>query len=151
LYWDVLSINTATPRTQALRQFQGLRSFPCTGVSDVIPIFYPENPNPKPGNDQFANPLGHPVMLQSSSGGELTLTEARFTSEAGATVDLEWLTAVNDPHKLVQSNEVFLMPTRPCCRIRVMTWWWQAMIRWQATSPAIFNFAQERNRPGPWA
>lgn len=113
LYWDVLSINTATPRAQPLPTFEGVRSFPCDGVNDVIPIFYPENPNPKPGNDQFANPLGHPVMLQSSTGGELQVSQATFTTESGAAVAFDVLTASNDPNQMLESNEAFLMPTKP--------------------------------------
>jgi VCBS repeat-containing protein len=108
-----LVINSATP-TGSLRQSigsAGLASFPCEGVTGLIPDFGEEDPDPFPDVNRRITPYGHPVYMTSGPGTTITLTSGTIAPRGGSALATRTLTAANDPQKQLQLNEVFLVPT----------------------------------------
>ncbi|WP_194945658.1 hypothetical protein [Limnohabitans sp. DM1] len=89
-----------------------LATYPCAGVTSVVPIFGGESPDPFPDVDRLLTPYGQPVYLMSSNGTTLTLASWQITQRGGASVPVTVLTKENDPHKRLTANQVFVVPTQ---------------------------------------
>ncbi|WP_341679573.1 hypothetical protein [Comamonas thiooxydans] len=91
-----------------------IRSFPCEGTDGVYPIFTSETPNPYPGRDFNASPMGTPIMLTSGAGGSIEISKATITAVGASTsVAVKILNSADDVHKLVANSEAFAIPDLP--------------------------------------
>lgn len=87
-------------------------TYPCNGTTDVFYEFTNETPNPVPGRDLFASPLGPSVLVTIRSGQTLTVTSASMKSRWGATpIALRpTMTRDNDPNAVLQANQALIVP-----------------------------------------
>lgn len=112
----MLVINSAVPESmnplgQQISQ-DALVTFPCQGISGVIPIFSGEDPDPFPDLDWEKAPYGQPVYLMGASGTTLSLTSGSITLRGGASVPVAVLTKDKDPQQRLQGHQIFLVPTQ---------------------------------------
>lgn len=80
-------------------------SYPCDGTTGVNYQLQGENPNPVPGRDLVASPLGHPVMLMVRYGQPLVISSATMTKVSNSSnIPLRApISATNDPNNVFQS------------------------------------------------
>lgn len=96
-----------------------IATFPCEGISGLMPKFGPEMPNPFPNVDLGANPYGHPVYLLARNGNSLTLKSGSMQTTDGAIIPTIIFSNDNDPQcsingnplVCVKNNQSFLVPT----------------------------------------
>ena len=86
-------------------------TYPCEGSTNIPPAFVPayESPNPFPTMTSTSQSVGPPIYLKVDAGQRLTLT-ASSVSVGAVQIATQVLTAANDPHKEISSNEVFVVP-----------------------------------------
>lgn len=87
-------------------------SYPCDGTSDVFYAFTNETPNPVPGRDLLASPLGPSILVAVRTGQTLNITSAQMKTRWGATpVALRApMTRENDPNAVLQSHQALIIP-----------------------------------------
>lgn len=75
-------------------------TYPCAGTTDVNFQLRNETPNPVPGRDLLAQPLGHPITIRVRGGDFLAITSVTMVnSVTGASVALRpIINATNDPN-----------------------------------------------------
>ena len=105
-------------------------TYPCDGTVGVVPNLAGETPNPVPGRDLFANPLGSSVAVILREGRDLNITSASMTNLAnGQPITLRaTLSAKNDPNAIngtsyFRSNQAVITPDAalpPMTRFQVM-------------------------------
>lgn len=78
-------------------------TYPCDGVTGVKPSMKGEFPNPVPGRDLAANPLGQSMLVTVRRGQTLVINSASLINTAtGASVTLRApVTASNDPNNVL--------------------------------------------------
>lgn len=109
-----LVINPAVPAGTAHQNITSLKTFPCEGTAGLETAFTHETPDPFPdfpSASRSVAPYGQPVYLKGAPGTTTTMSAGVIQPVGGAAVPTRWLTRGNDPHGLLQPNEVFLMPT----------------------------------------
>ena len=94
-----------------------VQTYPCEGTSGVNRQLTNETPNPVPGRDLRAQPLGSTVYIAVREGNRLTITSALMTeASTGQTVTLRApVTSANDPYGPCQSgcfgpNQAYVVP-----------------------------------------
>jgi hypothetical protein len=98
---NVLNIDLATLKSQSQQSFAGVRTYPCEGSSGIGKELRNETPNPVPGRNLGANPLGSSVAIVGTIGSTMTITSASMTAPGGVAVVLRpALNSVNDPNKV---------------------------------------------------
>ena len=77
-----------------------VRTYPCDGATGINRLLPNESPNPVPGRDLNANPLGSTVYIAVREGNRLAITSASITDGAtGQNVILRVpVTSANDPY-----------------------------------------------------
>lgn len=85
-------------------------TYPCQGTTGVNYRVTGESPNPVPGRDLAASPLGGPVLVMVKRGQALSVTSASMTNLAtGLPVVLRApLTAANDPNHELAATDTYL-------------------------------------------
>lgn len=113
-FYSAAVVNFGTPQGSQPVAYAGsdVRTFPCEGVADVSPVFIGEAPSPFPARDFIAAPMGMPIYVAAPSSQKIALSSYKVTS-GGGSVQLQTLTSSNDPQRLVQENEVFIVPDAP--------------------------------------
>ena len=115
-YYATAVANFATAQGATSQPYSGteVRSFPCSGITNVSPVFRAESPNPFPGRDLDAAPMGTPIIFKSNQGGAISLT-SYIVKEAvtGKMLGATHLDTTNDPNKTIRQNEVFVVPISP--------------------------------------
>ena len=110
-----LNVNFGTPKGEQMQQLgrTTIATFPCQGVSGVEPVFAGEEPDPFPDVNRDLTPYGQPVYVMTSVGSTVTvnLQTSSIVARGGAPVNTRLLTRTTDPHGIVETNEVFLVPT----------------------------------------
>lgn len=112
-FFSVLSMTMANPDSGDVvtpNPGEDLRSFPCDGTTGVLPVFYPEAPNPITGRDLNTQVAGHPIYLQGPDGYRLNVTNATLTDSTGTAVTLIEINSSNDPNSRLSQNQVFFIP-----------------------------------------
>lgn len=121
---------TATHGPRALSQFnlglsQGseaqkpdtgaVQTFPCQGTVGTAHTLRNESPNPIPGRDLNALPIGQPIMVVVRPGNGIEILSATLKEKAGgASVALRpALTKANDPNGMLNPSQAVLMPDAP--------------------------------------
>lgn len=86
--------------------------YPCAGTTGVRPALYGETPNPVPGRDLQANPIGTSIYVRVRDGNTLVITNSGMLKVAtGASIPMRTATmATNDPNKRLEINEGFVSP-----------------------------------------
>ncbi|WP_232062217.1 CAP domain-containing protein [Variovorax sp. PBS-H4] len=87
-------------------------TYPCEGTTGVFYEITNETPNPVPGRDLRASPLGPGVVVAVRSGQTLAISSARMTTLSGRTpVALRpALTRDSDPNAVLASHQAVLIP-----------------------------------------
>ena len=95
---------------QQLFSAADVKTYPCDGSLGISPNMSGERPNPVPGRDLFANPLGSSVYVALREGNVLKITDTTMTNVAtGAPVALRPpLTSTNDPN--ATPNQTYFKP-----------------------------------------
>lgn len=97
--FGVIAENYQTPPQKSVL------TYPCEGSTGVATKVTGEYPNPVPGRDLAANPLGHAILVMLPKGQELNINSSTMTKVAdGSSVPMRSpITAKNDPNKLFQT------------------------------------------------
>ena len=90
-------------------------SYPCDGTTGTYAQLRNEAPNPVPGRDLAASPLGQAVYMAGTAGKVITITSALFQEKVtGNTLSvITPITGANDPNKELNSNEAIVIPNAP--------------------------------------
>lgn len=113
--FSATAINFANPASaSASLASSEVLSFPCNGLTGIMPIFGPESPSPYPKRDFINSPMGTPILLKSPKGAPIAIASAQVYALADKVpLKLEIMVANNDPHSLVSTNEAFIIPDQP--------------------------------------
>ena len=91
-------------------------TYPCDGTTGVNYRSTNTTPNPVPGRDLRAFPLGHPVLIRVREGNTLSITSATMrnliTNEL-VTLRSAATTKADDPHGYFEYNEAYVIPDEP--------------------------------------
>ena len=89
-----------------------VQTYPCEGTTGTAFELRGESPNPVPGRDLSANPIGQPVVVQVREGQYLAITSASMQKkDDGAVVALlPVLTKATDTNGSLQQHQAVLMP-----------------------------------------
>ncbi len=87
-------------------------TYPCDGTTGVFYEMTNETPNPVPGRDLLASPLGSSILVSVRSGQALAITSATMKTRYGNTpVALRpTMTRDNDPNAILQSHQALIVP-----------------------------------------
>lgn len=125
------SLDTGTPNSAVFGQFnlaytsaqgeqlqdsQSVLTYPCAGSTGLNYQLKSESPNPVPGRDLNANPLGHPVIIQVRRGNALAITSATMTAVvAGTSIPLRSAsqTKTDDTSGMFASHQAYVIPDVP--------------------------------------
>lgn len=124
------STDTGTPTARVLLQWNGaytldagpqllraddVLTYPCDGAGGVDRQLTNESPEPVPGRDLRASPLGTSVYIATRAGNTLAVTAAAMTNaRTGAAVTLRpAVTAGNDPQQAYGRNEAYVAADAP--------------------------------------
>lgn len=117
IFYTATVVNFGVPAGSTAPEYQlgKVRSFPCNGLTDgVSPIFTSEVPNPFPGRDFNASPMGTPVYFTSPSGTTIAIANAAMVQVGtNASVATRILNAADDVHKMLAANQAFVIPDQP--------------------------------------
>lgn len=111
--WLVSNMAASTTMRPQAQQSADVLTYPCQGVTDTVTKIENESPNPIPSRDLAANPIGHPIFVQTLSGQPLVIMSASVTGPSGTVQLLPTMTSANDPNSNLQSNQAFLIPNLP--------------------------------------
>jgi uncharacterized protein YkwD len=109
------------PSIEGMRQLQSstdVLTFPCEGSTEVYHTLRNESPNPVPGRDLFANPLGASLYIQLRVGRTLAIQSAVVTRvSTGVVVTLRpTMTQANDPAKHLLGHQAIVTADVPLAR-----------------------------------
>ena len=90
-------------------------TYPCEGTTGVDRQLTNESPEPVPGRDLRANPLGTSVYIATRSGNTVAVSSVAMTNtRTGAPVVLRpVVTAANDPQRAYDGNEAYVAADAP--------------------------------------
>lgn len=90
---------------------QGLVTYPCEGITKTSTALYHESPNPLSGRNLSINPVGQPVLIKYPAAKNISVTNIKFLdTQRNMLLPTFELRQDNDPHKQIQSNEMFIIP-----------------------------------------
>ena len=123
---DVGSVNPAVYSVAdlAYKQNSGMQrqssssilTYPCEGTTGVNFQLRHEEPNPVPGRDLDAYPLGHPVLIRVREGNILAITDVtmrNWTTDELVPLRSVATTKADDPHGYFEYNEAYVIPIGP--------------------------------------
>ena len=92
-----------------------IRTYPCQGTTGTAYQLVNETPNPIPGRDLAANPIGQPIMIESPvKDAQLVITSASVIPSGGSQIALlSTLTNASDANGIIKANQAVLMPNLP--------------------------------------
>lgn len=113
-YFDGFSVTLANNTTTEVidtSSAKGVRTFPCEGITGVLPVFTPETPNPMPRSlpDQNSTPYGHPIYVSSDIGTNIQVTTFSIVAN-GTPVTATVLDEASDPNSRLASHQAYLVP-----------------------------------------
>jgi hypothetical protein len=86
-------------------------TYPCQGITDTKTALYSETPSPIPSRDLSINPIGQSIYVKTLNA--LAVKTATVTGPTGSVALLPFMTSVNDPNKMLENNQVVIMPDSP--------------------------------------
>ena len=117
-----VQVNAAYTLTAGSQQpgSSDVQTYPCQGTTGVNPQLSNETPNPVPGRDLRAAPLGSTVYIAVREGNQLAITSAAITRAAtGESVLMRTpITSANDPYGPCQTgcfgpHQAYVVPDAP--------------------------------------
>ncbi|CAN7774706.1 CAP domain-containing protein [Variovorax sp. LjRoot290] len=92
-----------------------VQTFPCQGTVGTAHTLRNESPNPIPGRDLNALPIGQPIMVAVRPGQGIAISSASLkVKSSGAVVALRpVMTKQNDPNGMLNPSQAVLMPDAP--------------------------------------
>lgn len=113
----VTTINTAFrfPQGMQLMSSSDIQTYPCEGSTGIDRMMQGETPNPVPGRDLYAKPLGSSIYIGVRYGQTLSIANASMVkASTGAAVQLRApMTATNDPHGHINGHEALVSADAP--------------------------------------
>ena len=91
-------------------------TYPCDGTTGVNFRLRHEDPNPVPGRNLAAFPLGHPVLVRVRDSNILSISNAtmrNWTTDELVTLRSVATTKADDPHGYFHYNEAYVIPDEP--------------------------------------
>lgn len=90
-------------------------TYPCEGSKGIVFELRGESPNPVPGRDLAAQPLGSSIMIAVRQGQQLAITAATLTHvSTGQQIPIRApVTSQNDQHRLLESHQAFISADGP--------------------------------------
>ncbi|CAN7217346.1 MULTISPECIES: CAP domain-containing protein [unclassified Variovorax] len=87
-------------------------TYPCEGTSGVFFEITNETPNPVPGRDLRASPLGHGLLVAVRTGQTLAISSASMQTLSGnvPVVLRPAMTSDNDPNGVLAANKALIIP-----------------------------------------
>lgn len=101
---------------QQLQSSSAILTYPCEGSTGLNYRLTSETPNPVPGRDLSANPLGHPVVIRVREGNALSISDAtmrNLTTNTLVTLRSAATTKADDTSGRFLSNEAYVVPDGP--------------------------------------
>lgn len=113
-----VQFNLASKVAAGFQQLAGdaVATYPCEGTPDVPYALVGESPNPVPGRDLSAQPVGHPLIIKVRDGQVLAVQSVQLVNAATqASVALRpVVTQANDANKqIVTPSVAFVLPESP--------------------------------------
>ena len=92
-----------------------VQTFPCQGTVGTAHTLRNESPNPIPGRDLNALPIGQPIMVAVRPGQGIAITSASLKEKVSGTVVTlrPVLTKANDANGMLNPSQAVLMPDAP--------------------------------------
>ena len=112
LQWNGAYLGAAGPQGIAAAD---VLTYPCDGTAGASRSLANESPEPVPGRDLRANPLGTSVYIATRAGNTLAITGVTMTNtRTGAPVPLRnVVTAATDPQREYAGNEAYVAADAP--------------------------------------
>jgi uncharacterized protein YkwD len=112
LQWNGAYAGAAGPQGIAAAD---VLTYPCDGTTGATRALTNESPEPVPGRDLRANPLGTTVYIATRAGNTLAITGVTMTNtRTGAPVSLRSaVTAASDPQREYAGNEAYVAADAP--------------------------------------
>ena len=109
---DMAASRSLLPQAQAATE---VLTYPCQDVSDTAWQLTNESPNPIPGRDLAARPIGQPVLVQVLAGQALTISSAVMlrTADRSPVPIAVILGAGNDANLELSGNQALIIPDLP--------------------------------------
>lgn len=109
-YGSVLELVLATPYGEVVKAPTTVLNYPCEGVIGTQYELTHESPNPfgENGRDLAKDPIGQPIYILGQA--PISVTNYKMTDAAGNMVPLQALTHQSDKNKLLEDNQVILLP-----------------------------------------
>lgn len=111
-----LVTDLGTPKVAGAQLIGGsdVLTYPCDGSKGVNRQLRGETPNPVPGRDIGANPLGTPIVVMTRPGNTLTIASASMNQVGGPAVVLRTpVSQANDPNGYFQASQAYVAPDGP--------------------------------------
>lgn len=102
--------------SKQLQSSSSILTYPCEGTTGVNYRLTSETPNPVPGRDLAANPLGHPIVVRVREGNALSISDVSLRNLATnslVTLRSSATTKANDTSGRFMSNEAYVIPDSP--------------------------------------
>ena len=113
----VVNFGYASGGSLQLMSGTDIQTYPCNGSVGASRQLQYETPNPVPGRDLVANPIGTPILVAARVGNTLAITSATMIKvSTGASVQMRPAMGMsNDPNKVngvsyFMSNEAYVAP-----------------------------------------
>jgi len=92
-----------------------VQTYPCQGTVGTAHTLRNESPNPIPGRDLNANPIGQPIIVAVRPGQGIAVTSASMKEKVSGTVVTlrPALTNENDANAVLNPSQAVLMPDAP--------------------------------------
>ncbi|VTU44933.1 hypothetical protein [Variovorax sp. RA8] len=92
-----------------------VQTYPCDGTIGTAHTLRNETPNPIPGRDLNANPIGQPILVAVRPGQGIAISSASMKAKVSGTVVAlrPVMTKSNDPNGMLNPSQAVLMPDAP--------------------------------------
>lgn len=92
-----------------------VQTYPCDGTIGTAHTLRNETPNPIPGRDLNANPIGQPILVAVRPGQGIAISSASMKAKVSGTVVAlrPVMTKANDPNGMLNPSQAVLMPDAP--------------------------------------
>ncbi|EJL79289.1 hypothetical protein AB4142_25625 [Variovorax sp. 2RAF20] len=92
-----------------------IRTYPCNGTTGTAFELKNESPNPIPGRDLAANPIGQPIIIAVRPGQLVEITSATMVKKSDLTAIAlrPTMTCANDPNSHLDPSRAIILPDVP--------------------------------------
>lgn len=109
-----MDVGYTNSKPQQLLAGDAVAMFPCGNFAVVGGAGYGESPDPLPGRNYYATPIGTPIVALVRNGQTLAVTTWTISPVGGQPLKTAaTLTQANDPNKLLAASGAILIPDQP--------------------------------------